>query len=62
MKFEEKISGTKVTDFEINSLFSSQFISLQEVMEKLFGTKLLTRHRLEYQVEMEMKLFKMHIM
>lgn len=34
MKFEEKISGTKVTDFEIDSLFSSQFISLQEVIEK----------------------------
>ena len=34
MKFEEKISGTKVTDFEIDSLFSSQFISLEEVMEK----------------------------
>ena len=34
MKFEEKMSGTKVTDFEIKSLFSSQFISLQEVMEK----------------------------
>ena len=34
MKFEEKISGTKVTDFEIKPLFSSQFISLQDVMEK----------------------------
>ena len=34
MKFEEKMSGTKVTDFEIKPLFSSQFISLQEVMEK----------------------------
>ena len=34
MKFEEKISGTKVTDFEIRPLFSSQFISLQDVIEK----------------------------
>lgn len=34
MKFEQKISGTKVTDFEIKPLFSLQFISLQEVMEK----------------------------
>lgn len=34
MKFEPKISGTKVTDFNIEPLFDSQFISLQEVMEK----------------------------
>lgn len=34
MKFEEKISGTKVTDFGISPLFSSQFISLQDVMDK----------------------------
>jgi len=34
MKFEEKISGTKVTDFDIRPLFSSQFISLQDVMDK----------------------------
>ena len=34
MKFEEKISGTKVTDFNIKPLFSSQFVSLQYVMDK----------------------------
>ena len=34
MKFEEKISGTKVTDFDIKPLFSSQFISLQYAMDK----------------------------
>lgn len=34
MKFEPKISGTKVTDFDIKPLFSSQFVSLQDVMDK----------------------------
>lgn len=34
MKFEPKISGTKVTDFEIKPLFNSQFVSLQEVIGK----------------------------
>lgn len=34
MKFEEKISGTKVTDFNIKPLFDSQFISLQDVIDK----------------------------
>ncbi len=34
MKFEEKISGTKVTDFEIDPLFNFNFISLQDVVEK----------------------------
>ena len=33
MKFEPKISGTKVTDFEVNFLFHSQIISLQDVLE-----------------------------
>ena len=36
MKFEAKISGTKVTDFgEIDFLFDSELITLQEVMEKV---------------------------
>ena len=34
MKFEEKISGTKVTDFDIQPLFDSQFLSLQDVIDK----------------------------
>lgn len=34
MKFEPKISGTKVTDFDIKPLFSSQFISLQDAIDK----------------------------
>ena len=34
MKFEPKISGTKVTEFNIKFLFDSEFISLQEVMKK----------------------------
>lgn len=33
MKFEPKISGTKVTDFEITPIFGSQFIWLSEAME-----------------------------
>ncbi|MDV3428228.1 MAG: hypothetical protein LIR50_14620 [Bacillota bacterium] len=32
MKFEEKISGTKVTDFKITPIFKSQFVSLADVM------------------------------
>lgn len=33
MKFEPKISGTKVTDFEITPIFESQFVWLSEAME-----------------------------
>lgn len=40
MKFEEKISGTKVTDFgEIKTIFDSQFVTLKEVQEKITRQK-----------------------
>lgn len=35
MKFEQKISGTKVTEFNIKSLFNTQIISLKDCMEKI---------------------------
>ena len=36
MKFEQKISGTRVTDYKIEKmLFHSQFISLKECLEKV---------------------------
>ena len=33
MKFESKISGTKVTDFEITPLFNGQIVCLSEAMK-----------------------------
>lgn len=33
MKFEPKISGTKVTDFNITPIFNSQFISLESLLK-----------------------------
>ena len=33
MKFEPKMSGTRVTEFEITPIFHSQFVWLSEVME-----------------------------
>lgn len=39
MKFESKISGTKVTDYHITPIFESQFIWLSEVMEKVQNQK-----------------------
>lgn len=35
MKFESKISGTKVTDFDINPIFDTQFIWLSEAMKTI---------------------------
>lgn len=35
MKFEQKISGTAVKDFDITPIFNSQFVWLSEVMEKV---------------------------
>lgn len=35
MIFESKISGTKVTDFDITPIFESQFVWLSEAMEKV---------------------------
>lgn len=35
MQFEPKISGTRVSDFEITPIFDSQFIWLSEAMEKI---------------------------
>lgn len=35
MKFESKISGTKVTDFEIKPIFDSQIVWLSEAMQKI---------------------------
>lgn len=35
MKFEPKMSGTAVTDFEIAPIFDSQFIWLSDVMAKI---------------------------
>ena len=36
MKFESKISGTKVTEFgDIDMIFDSEFITLQQVMERV---------------------------
>lgn len=39
MKFEPKISGTRVTDFNITPIFDSQLIWLSEVMEKIQNQK-----------------------
>lgn len=39
MKFESKISGTKVTDYHITPIFESQFIWLSEVMKKVQNQK-----------------------
>lgn len=33
MKFEPKMSGTTVTDFDIKPIFNSQFISLEECIK-----------------------------
>ena len=35
MTFEEKISGVKVTDFNIKPLFNTQIISLNDCQEKV---------------------------
>lgn len=35
MKFEPKISGTQVTDFNIVPLFDTQFISLDDCQDKI---------------------------
>ena len=35
MKFEPKISGVRVDDFEIEPIFDSQFVWLSECMEKI---------------------------
>lgn len=35
MRFESKISGTAVKDFEITLIFNSQIVSLKEAMQKL---------------------------
>ena len=35
MRFEEKISGTKVTEFEIKGLFNTQLISLNDCQKKI---------------------------
>ncbi len=35
MKFEPKMSGTKVTDFNIKPLFKSQFVLLSEAMKTI---------------------------
>lgn len=35
MKFEMKISGTAVTDFEIETIFSNQFVWLSDAMKKI---------------------------
>ena len=39
MKFEGKISGTKVSEFEITPIFNSQFVWLSEIMEKIQNQK-----------------------
>lgn len=40
MVFDEKISGTKVTDYgKIETVFNSQFVSLKEVQEKITEQK-----------------------
>lgn len=35
MKFETKMSGVRVTDYEIESIFNSQFVWLSEIVEKI---------------------------
>lgn len=39
MKFENKISGTAITDFSIKPLFTEQFVSLKDAMEKIHTQK-----------------------
>lgn len=39
MTFEPKISGTKVSDFNITPIFESQFVWLSECMEKVQNQK-----------------------
>jgi hypothetical protein len=39
MKFEPKISGIRVTEFNIIPLFDSQFVWLSEVMKKIQNQK-----------------------
>ena len=39
MKFETKISGTRVTGFNITPIFNSQFVWLSEIMEKVQNQK-----------------------
>ena len=39
MNFEPKISGTRVTDFNITPIFDSQFIWLSEAMKKIQNQK-----------------------
>lgn len=39
MKFTTKISGTTVTDFNIKPIFTSQFVWLSEIMEKIQSQK-----------------------
>ena len=35
MKFEPKMSGVRVTDYEIKSIFNHNFVWLSEIMEKI---------------------------
>lgn len=35
MKFEPKMSGTRVTDYSIEEIFDSQYITLTECLEKI---------------------------
>lgn len=35
MKFEEKISGTRVTEFEITPIFDSEIVTLNDVIERV---------------------------
>jgi len=39
MKFENKISGTAITEFSIEPLFTEQFVSLKDAMEKIHVQK-----------------------
>ena len=39
MKFENKISGTAITDFSIEPLFTDQFVSLRDAMDKIHVQK-----------------------
>ena len=39
MKFEPKISGTRVEGFKTTAIFDSQFVWLSEVMEKVQNQK-----------------------
>lgn len=35
MKFEEKMSGTRVTEFEITPIFDSQIVTLNDAIENI---------------------------